>query len=87
MSTPHTPATSADTPKPGPAGKLRRCLRMPIGVQSIIAVGLGALLGTFAPSAGEQMKILGDVFLTWSRSSSCPWSSRSSCWASPAWSR
>ncbi|MEU1105088.1 dicarboxylate/amino acid:cation symporter [Streptomyces tibetensis] len=63
MSTPHTPATSTDTPKPGPAGKLRRCLRMPIGVQSIIAVGLGALLGTFAPSAGEQMKILGDVFL------------------------
>src|SRR5690242_10119393 len=36
---------------------------MPIGVQSIIAVGLGALIGTLAPSAGVQMKILGDIFL------------------------
>ncbi|BBC34138.1 hypothetical protein SGFS_054320 [Streptomyces graminofaciens] len=36
---------------------------MPIGVQSIIAVGLGALIGSLAPAAGEQMKILGDVFL------------------------
>lgn len=41
----------------------RRCLRMPIGIQSVIAVGLGALIGSLAPSAGEQMKILGDVFL------------------------
>jgi proton glutamate symport protein len=52
-----TPPTTA---RPG---LLRRCPRMPIGVQSIIAVGLGALIGTFAPAAGEQMKILGDVFL------------------------
>ncbi|MEU0812331.1 cation:dicarboxylase symporter family transporter [Streptomyces sp. NPDC005970] len=36
---------------------------MPIGVQSIIAVGLGALIGSLAPSAGEQLKILGDIFL------------------------
>ena len=36
---------------------------MPIGVQSIIAVGLGALIGSLAPAVGEQMKILGDVFL------------------------
>ncbi|WP_245936470.1 dicarboxylate/amino acid:cation symporter [Streptomyces cahuitamycinicus] len=63
MNTPNTPATSADTTETKPAGLLRRCLRMPIGVQSIIAVGLGATLGTFAPATGEQMKILGDVFL------------------------
>ncbi|MFE7356206.1 dicarboxylate/amino acid:cation symporter [Streptomyces sp. NPDC057543] len=42
---------------------LRRCLQMPIGVQSLIVVGLGELIGSLAPSAGEQMKILGDVFL------------------------
>ncbi|WKX14416.1 dicarboxylate/amino acid:cation symporter [Streptomyces sp. NL15-2K] len=36
---------------------------MPIGIQSIIAVGLGALVGSLAPSGGEQMKILGEVFL------------------------
>lgn len=24
----------------------RRCLRMPIGIQSVIAVGLGALIGS-----------------------------------------
>lgn len=63
MDTPHTPATGPDTPTAPRPGLLRRCLRMPIGVQSIIAVGLGALIGTLAPSAGEQMKILGDVFL------------------------
>ncbi|MFJ9909259.1 dicarboxylate/amino acid:cation symporter [Streptomyces sp. NPDC101152] len=36
---------------------------MPIGMQSIIAVGLGVLIGSLAPAAGEQMKILGDLFL------------------------
>ncbi|MER6138716.1 dicarboxylate/amino acid:cation symporter [Streptomyces sparsogenes] len=36
---------------------------MPIGVQSVVAVGLGALIGALAPAAGEQMKILGDIFL------------------------
>lgn len=37
--------------------------RLPIGVQSAVAVGIGALIGTLAPSAGTQLKILGDVFL------------------------
>ncbi|QLH26729.1 dicarboxylate/amino acid:cation symporter [Streptomyces sp. Rer75] len=36
---------------------------MPLGVQSALAVGLGALIGTFAPSVGEQLKLLGDIFL------------------------
>ena len=52
---PHTPSTAA--------GQGARWRRVPLGVQSIVAVGLGALIGTLAPSAGEQMKILGDVFL------------------------
>lgn len=59
MDTAHPRPTSTDAPPTF----WRRCLRMPIGIQSIIAVGLGALIGSFAPSAGEQMKILGDVFL------------------------
>ncbi|MFM9587974.1 dicarboxylate/amino acid:cation symporter [Streptomyces scabiei] len=63
MGTTHPRPTSTNTPPTRAAGFLRRCLRMPIGVQSIIAVGLGALVGSLAPSAGEQMKILGDVFL------------------------
>ncbi|MFD5912275.1 cation:dicarboxylate symporter family transporter [Streptomyces massasporeus] len=63
MDTAHPRPTDPDTPPTRPAGLLRRCLRMPIGVQSILAVGLGALIGTLAPSAGEQLKILGDVFL------------------------
>ncbi|MGV9349302.1 dicarboxylate/amino acid:cation symporter [Streptomyces spiralis] len=36
---------------------------MPIEVQSVIAVGLGALVGALAPAAGEQMKVLGEIFL------------------------
>ncbi|MGA5898530.1 cation:dicarboxylate symporter family transporter [Streptomyces venetus] len=32
-------------------------------MQSALAVGLGALIGTLAPSVGEQLKLLGDVFL------------------------
>ncbi|WP_234311765.1 dicarboxylate/amino acid:cation symporter [Streptomyces griseus] len=63
MDTPNTPPTSTDASAARHSGFLRRCLRMPIGIQSIIAVGLGALIGSFAPPAGEQMKILGDVFL------------------------
>ncbi|MFD6171646.1 dicarboxylate/amino acid:cation symporter [Streptomyces coeruleorubidus] len=63
MSTSQPTPTSTDGPKTRPAGLLRRCLKMPIGIQSIIAVGLGALIGSLAPSAGEQMKILGEVFL------------------------
>ncbi|MFF3328875.1 dicarboxylate/amino acid:cation symporter [Streptomyces sp. NPDC002888] len=61
MSTADT-ADTADTSNPPNTAHKRR-LRIPIGVQSIIAVGLGALIGTLAPSAGEQMKILGEVFL------------------------
>ena len=63
MDTAHPRPTDPDTPPTRPAGFWRRCLKMPIGVQSIIAVGLGALIGTLAPSAGEQLKILGEVFL------------------------
>ncbi|MEU3340634.1 dicarboxylate/amino acid:cation symporter [Streptomyces sp. NPDC002144] len=63
MNTQSTPTTSTDRRSGARPGFLWRCLRMPIGVQSIIAVGLGALIGTLAPSAGVQMKILGDIFL------------------------
>ena len=63
MDTAHPRPTDPDTPPTRPAGFWRRCLKMPIGIQSIIAVGLGALIGTLAPSAGEQLKILGEVFL------------------------
>ncbi|WP_063793992.1 dicarboxylate/amino acid:cation symporter [Streptomyces graminilatus] len=51
-------------PRPGSPGTFwRRCPRIPIGVQSVIAVGLGSLVGVLAPVVGEQMKILGEVFL------------------------
>ncbi|UOT03246.1 dicarboxylate/amino acid:cation symporter [Rhodococcus opacus] len=53
-----------------PDAKNRRPLRqwwkiwkLPIGVQSLIAVGLGALIGSLAPTVGEQLKLAGDVFL------------------------
>jgi proton glutamate symport protein len=36
---------------------------LPIGVQSLIAVGLGALIGALAPAVGEPLKLAGDVFL------------------------
>lgn len=36
---------------------------LPVGVQSLIAVGLGALIGWLAPTAGEQLKLAGDIFL------------------------
>ncbi|NUP42293.1 MAG: dicarboxylate/amino acid:cation symporter [Streptomyces sp.] len=63
MDTAHRRPTNADTSPAGPSGFLRRCLNVPIGIQSVTAVGLGALIGSLAPVAGEQMKILGDVFL------------------------
>ena len=37
--------------------------KLPIGVQSLIAVGIGALIGVFAPSVGEGLKIAGSAFL------------------------
>ncbi|TPQ18047.1 dicarboxylate/amino acid:cation symporter [Streptomyces sporangiiformans] len=68
METPHARAATADGHDGNPAGsasaeRSRRWWRLAIGVQSIIAVGLGALIGSLAPSAGEQMKIFGDLFL------------------------
>ncbi|HET9128363.1 MAG TPA: dicarboxylate/amino acid:cation symporter [Propionibacteriaceae bacterium] len=62
MSVPRTSPTDADHPSEQGGGARRR--RVPIGVQSIVALGLGALIGTLAPSAGQQLKILGDVFLS-----------------------
>lgn len=43
--------------------RAKRWWRLPLGVQSAIAVGLGALIGALAPSVGEQLKLLGDIFL------------------------
>ncbi|MDQ0688614.1 proton glutamate symport protein [Streptomyces achromogenes] len=63
MGTTHTRSTSTELPLARPSGFVRRCLKTPIGIQSVIAVGLGALIGSLAPAAGEQMKLLGDVFL------------------------
>ncbi len=37
--------------------------KLPIGVQSLLAVGLGALIGSLTPTLGEQLKLAGDVFL------------------------
>ncbi|MET9765739.1 dicarboxylate/amino acid:cation symporter [Streptomyces sp. NPDC006372] len=51
----------AGTPEPAPRAK--RWWHLPLGVQSALAVGLGALIGTLAPSVGEQLKLLGDIFL------------------------
>ena len=55
--------TSAADTEPDPSRARRRWWQVPIGVQSIIALGIGALLGILAPSVGQHMKILGDVFL------------------------
>ena len=57
------PATAPAPEAAALSGRTKGRWRLPIGVQSVIAVGLGALIGTLAPSAGEQLKILGDVFL------------------------
>ncbi|GGS55205.1 hypothetical protein [Streptomyces violaceus] len=53
MGTEHPRPTSTDTPPARRTGFWRRCRKMPIGVQSIIAVGLGALIGSLAPSADD----------------------------------
>jgi proton glutamate symport protein len=73
METSQARPAPADPPDPASSGapsvprswrsRSRRWWRLPIGVQSVFAVGVGALIGSLAPSAGEQMKILGDVFL------------------------
>ncbi|MFI0822722.1 dicarboxylate/amino acid:cation symporter [Streptomyces sp. NPDC021098] len=68
MQTGHTTAPTTDRPETDPGGtspstRTKRWWRLPIGVQSALAVGLGALIGTLAPSVGEQLKLLGDVFL------------------------
>ena len=47
----------------GPPKERRRWWRLPLGIWSLLAVGAGALIGTVAPSVGEGMKILGDIFL------------------------
>ena len=62
----HSTAPSTDRSESDPNGKAarsKRWWRLPLGVQSALAVGLGALIGTFAPSVGEQLKLLGDIFL------------------------
>lgn len=46
-----------------PDARRRRWWRVPMGVQALLAVVLGAVLGTAAPGVGEHLKILGDVFL------------------------
>ena len=37
--------------------------KLPIGVQSLIGVGVGALVGVLAPGVGEGLKLVGTAFL------------------------
>ncbi|QDQ94994.1 dicarboxylate/amino acid:cation symporter [Rhodococcus sp. WB9] len=64
---PAIPADSATAPEDAGTSRTPRkwwkFWKLPIGVQSLIAVGVGALIGTFAPAVGEQLKLAGDVFL------------------------
>lgn len=64
---PAIPADSATAPEGADTSRTPRrwwkFWKLPIGVQSLIAVGVGALIGTFAPAVGEQLKLAGDVFL------------------------
>lgn len=55
------PPNTAPATDTGP--RRRRWWRVPMGVQAVLAVVLGAAVGTFAPGVGEHLKILGDVFL------------------------
>lgn len=64
-----TPSAPPEPPQP-PAGRGSvaarlhwRFWRYPIGVQSLIAVALGAAVGWAFPVVGEGLKILGDAFL------------------------
>ncbi|MGW2328333.1 dicarboxylate/amino acid:cation symporter [Streptomyces sp. NPDC001700] len=65
MKTPQIPDERAggDSSVTASPTRTRRWWRLPLGVQSALAVGLGALIGALAPNVGEQLKILGDIFL------------------------
>ena len=41
----------------------RRWWQVPMGVQALLAMVIGASIGFFAPELGEHMKILGDLFI------------------------
>ncbi|MGN6760959.1 MAG: dicarboxylate/amino acid:cation symporter [Leifsonia sp.] len=47
----------------GLQARKRRWWRLPLGVWSLLAVGIGAVIGTASPGIGEGMQILGDIFL------------------------
>jgi proton glutamate symport protein len=51
------PTQQAD-PKP-----TRRWWRVPMGVQALLAMVIGGAIGYFAPGVGEQLKVLGTVFI------------------------
>ena len=63
---PLTPELRPDTPVQhvGARRTWWRFWRYPIGLQSLLAVALGAILGSLAPVVGEQLKIMGDAFLS-----------------------
>lgn len=45
------------------ADRKRRWWRVPMGVQALLAMVIGAAVGFAAPDVGEQLKVLGDVFI------------------------
>ncbi|MFE0440811.1 dicarboxylate/amino acid:cation symporter [Streptomyces nigra] len=59
----HGNSVEADHSAETEPARAKRWWRLPLGLQSALAVGLGALIGALAPSVGEQLKLLGDVFL------------------------
>lgn len=64
METQHSPTATTDRGDNGASSSRgKRWWRIPIGVQSIIGVGLGAAIGALWPAFGEQLKILGELFL------------------------
>lgn len=55
---------AAAKPEASPArGGVQRLRRFPLGLQVLVALVLGALLGLLGGSAGEHVKILGDAFI------------------------